>query len=218
MEQTNSSVWVVGDIHGCFATLETLIAKIKPYRLYTLGDHINRGSDSKRVLDYFIYSKHTRCVAGNHEDMLLKAYDSGDASSQVYKQWLARGGDATLKSFGIPTLFDMPKVYISWMRELPVIRKYDRYIISHAGADMNKGNPFNRSPRMRNLLLYRRNVPEPVAGRSSIVHGHTVMDHDSIIASLATRKISLDGGCVYGGRLYAFNLHTKQLEFSDYCG
>ncbi len=75
--------WVIPDIHGCVKTLRSLIEDmIKPSKhdwLYFLGDYIDRGPDSKGVIDYLMYLQqedyNIRTLMGNHEDYLLKAYD-----------------------------------------------------------------------------------------------------------------------------------------------
>ena len=91
----------IGDIHGCLTALETLIASVPitdADSLVTLGDYIDRGPDSKGVLDWLIARQRAgRLVPlrGNHELMLLAARESYGC----LKEWLEFGGRETLLSF-----------------------------------------------------------------------------------------------------------------------
>jgi serine/threonine protein phosphatase 1 len=92
----------MGDIHGCAAALAALVEAVRPGpddSLVTLGDYIDRGPDSRGVLDQLI-ALTVRCrlvpLLGNHEELLLAA--RSDAWSLEF--WLACGGRATLASYG----------------------------------------------------------------------------------------------------------------------
>src|SRR5437868_5738931 len=93
-ELTTLRYLAVGDIHGCFKALATLAAFV-PFQsedtVITLGDYVNRGPDSCAVLDWLIaYQKQGNLVAlrGNHEIMMLRAREGGDA----FERWLEYGG------------------------------------------------------------------------------------------------------------------------------
>lgn len=100
---------IFGDIHGCDIALETILehaAVTADDTMVFLGDAVDRGPDSRRVLDLIVKLQHV-CrvvfVLGNHEEMLLDVLDGGDA-----RRWLRHGGSATLKSYG-GTLAQFPK-------------------------------------------------------------------------------------------------------------
>lgn len=91
----------IGDIHGCFKALTTL-AEYVPFQpddvVVTLGDYVNRGPDSRAVLDWLIAFGRRRNLVplrGNHEIMMLQARESKEA----LQCWLECGGDATLTSY-----------------------------------------------------------------------------------------------------------------------
>src|SRR6476646_6469852 len=92
----------IGDIHGCSAALDALLAaiRLRPEDvIVTLGDYINRGPDSRGVLDRLIDLGH-RCrlisILGNHDQMLL---DVRTGKYPIF--WLFDiGGTATLDSYG----------------------------------------------------------------------------------------------------------------------
>ncbi|HZV06316.1 MAG TPA: metallophosphoesterase family protein [Gemmataceae bacterium] len=91
----------IGDIHGCLTAFNTLLDAVAPEpddQIITLGDYIDRGPDSRGVLDRLI-DLHAggRVVAlrGNHDIMMLEARNGHDLG------WLAVGGKETLLSYGI---------------------------------------------------------------------------------------------------------------------
>ena len=88
---------MIPDIHGCYITLRYVVDTIlKPDRkdgIFFLGDFINKGPDSKKVLDYVMKLKkqgldiHT--IMGNHEKLLLNAINNPDR----YDEFINKGGD-----------------------------------------------------------------------------------------------------------------------------
>ena len=75
--------WVVPDIHGHIKTLRALIEERielqKSDSIYFLGDYIDRGPDSKGVIDYIMslqsFGYDVHCIRGNHEDYCLRAWE-----------------------------------------------------------------------------------------------------------------------------------------------
>lgn len=94
----------IGDIHGCSTALIGLLAAIDPEpddTIVTLGDYIDRGIDSRGVLDRLLeLSRRSRLVSllGNHEEMLLDALQE----QAGYDFWINCGGIATLDSYDPP--------------------------------------------------------------------------------------------------------------------
>ena len=86
----------IGDIHGCLTALDALLARVAPRpedRLITLGDYVDRGPDSRGVLERLIpLFDHGRLVPlrGNHDEMMVDAHRGGDP-----RLWLACGGQET---------------------------------------------------------------------------------------------------------------------------
>ena len=100
----------VGDIHGCFRALDALatFAAFTPDdRVITLGDYVDRGPDSRRVIEWLVdRNENGRLVPlrGNHELMMLAARQS----DRHHDEWLACGGDAVLSSYCTDRLDDIP--------------------------------------------------------------------------------------------------------------
>lgn len=81
---------IIGDVHGCYNTLMKLIEQFpKDQQICFVGDLIDRGPNSKQVLDFVLDGRYD-CVIGNHEEMML--WD--------YQMWISNGGLATLQSIG----------------------------------------------------------------------------------------------------------------------
>lgn len=91
----------IGDIHGCLRALDALLEQVNPQRddlVVTLGDYVDRGPDSKGVLDRLLALRPCcRFVAlkGNHDLMML----AGQEDLEHFSEWLASGGKQTLESY-----------------------------------------------------------------------------------------------------------------------
>src|SRR5262245_39166841 len=104
----------IGDVHGCLTALDTLLGFVQPGRddqLVFLGDYVDRGPDSKGVVNRLIELQHTGqavFLRGNHEIMMLGARNGRDD----FRFWLACGGAEALESYARPnniaTLDDIP--------------------------------------------------------------------------------------------------------------
>ena len=98
--------YAVGDLHGCFDLLETLLSRIDPnhdQQIVFLGDYVDRGPDTARVLALLFELTQTRvgqvvCLKGNHEKMMCEFLDDPLGKGA---RWLRNGGVETLASYGI---------------------------------------------------------------------------------------------------------------------
>ena len=102
--KASGRLFAVGDIHGCVDELAALMRSIAPGRGDTVvfvGDYVDRGPDSKGVLELLIdLAKHCQLVSilGNHDDLMLHARES-DAKFQL---WMKCGGTGALDSYQGP--------------------------------------------------------------------------------------------------------------------
>ncbi|WP_020472575.1 metallophosphoesterase family protein [Zavarzinella formosa] len=113
----------IGDIHGCLTALDTLLGFIQlksDDHLIFLGDYIDRGPDSKGVLDRMIQLRLTGQVVtlrGNHELMMLGANEHRAA----LRSWLYCGGQEALDSYSTfehqATLKDIPSAHWHFLRQ-----------------------------------------------------------------------------------------------------
>ena len=136
-------VLAIGDIHGCLGPLDDLLAWVQPTAddvLITLGDYVDRGPDSRGVIQRLIELKQQRpvvCLRGNHEIMMLAAWQ-GDRSDR--KQWLSVGGVECLGSYGRTsgksgTFDDVPLEHWTFLQtELVDFYESELFIFVHAGV------------------------------------------------------------------------------------
>lgn len=211
--------WAISDIHGCSKTFKLLLERLALQpddQLFLLGDYINKGPRSRKVIKTILKLRDegfkVRCLMGNHEDLLLKALED----PLVLKRFLQIGGKETLKSFEVKTIQEIPTEYINFFRSLEYYIELEDFVLVHAGLNFIEKNPFTD----RYAMLWSRNnaiIPAKIQFRR-IVHGHTPTKLNVIKAALKRVKnytISIDAGCVYRaegmGHLVALNIDTMEL-------
>lgn len=215
-----SRLLAIGDIHGCYHEFERLIEQelqlTKDDKLILLGDYIDRGSQSKEVLDYIILLIEDGFdlipLMGNHEDQLLKAL----VDFQQNVTWNYNGGNTTLLSFGVDEPTKIDAKYIAFIKSLKYYHIENDLIFVHAGLNDNAFNPYNDTYQM----LWSRNSKycNPVLIGKTIIHGHTPISFENCekIVSSNSNVINLDTGCVYKekkgfGKLTALDIHDRIL-------
>lgn len=164
----------VGDIHGCSVALATLLDAIRPTPLDTLvflGDFIDRGPDSRGVIEQVIrLADHCQVVPllGNHEEMLLAALEGKDD----LRYWLKFGGRETLDSYRAGD--DVKKMPAEHIRFIKSCRNYHEtvgHFFVHAYYDPDRPLYEQLWNGLRWLSLPRDPLPH-CSGKIAIV-GHT---------------------------------------------
>ena len=198
--------YAIGDAHGCLDQLQRLIelcerdAGAHRSKFIMLGDYIDRGPDSRGVIEFLINLQKWSpdeiiCLRGNHEDLLLDALQGEDARCN----WLSNGGDATLRSYRATRARDLPPSHTDWIRSLPLFHDDGLRYFVHAGVHPER--PLDQQ-RTRDLLWIR----EPFLSSDKdfgrlIVHGHTPIH--SGVPDQRSNRLNIDTGAVYGGSLTA---------------
>jgi serine/threonine protein phosphatase 1 len=205
----------IGDIHGCAETLQALLTRIAPGSedaLYFLGDYIDRGPDSRGVIDTILDLINrgipVHALRGNHEQLLLDSLHDRSAR----QTWLANGGDTTLRSFGISEAHQLPEEYMNFFDETLPYGVCGDVILAHAGLNFSADDPLQDLYAM----MWTRNPfidMQWLDGRR-LVHGHTPKPLETILAQEGP-VFNLDAGCVYDrpgyGSLVAMNLETGEM-------
>lgn len=180
----------IGDIHGCGDALEKLLKKIKPQEddlIITLGDHLNRGRNTKKVLDILMNLPCNHIpIMGNHEEMLYGALDGSP------KEFLTFGGFFTLMSFGVENAKDIPYEYKKFFKSCVQYHETENFIFTHANYDPNKDFADQTSTLLRWTHLFSK-LPNPHKSGKTVVVGHSVQDDGKIFDSLGY-LICLDTG------------------------
>jgi serine/threonine protein phosphatase 1 len=218
--------FAISDIHGCLKSFQALLEQIKfgkEDELYLLGDYIDRGPDSRGVIDHIwaLQSADYKviCLKGNHEQMMLNALDSADS----HKHWLQHGGLNTLSSFGTNKITNISSKYITWLRHLPHFHKLKHYILVHAGLNFKKEDPMSDTVSMLWIRQWYDCIDRAWLNGRTIIHGHTPIVRASIENMLSQIDelpvLDIDGGCVFREahfqQLVAYDLDRKKLFFQD---
>ena len=214
--------FAISDIHGCLQSFKALLEQLdlqKTDQLYLLGDYIDRGPDSKGVIDYIWHLQEAGyeiyCLQGNHDVMLLRAAKSFTDNIS----WMQHGGEATLKSFGVERATDIPRKYLSFLERLPQVFEIDNYILVHAGLNFRIPDPLEDAVSMLWIRDWYQAINYNWLGERYIIHGHTPMlrkDIETMHADFkAKRVLDIDGGCFFDipgmGFLSALELGTHRI-------
>ncbi|WP_172331474.1 metallophosphoesterase [Mangrovicoccus sp. HB161399] len=224
--------YAIGDIHGCDRLLEQLLRQIREDaapdipRVVCVGDYVDRGEDSRAVLERLRRLQAEpdvalTCLAGNHEDMLLHFLDRPEDGAS----WLRNGGLQTLASFGVGlpagmsggALADirdrlaaaMGPDLVAWLQGLPVHWQSGNVAVVHAAADPDLPLGLQR----RDVLLWGHPDfgGQPRADGAWVIHGH-------VICGQVTRAggcISIDTGAYATGCLSAVHVSAEGVRCLD---
>ena len=218
----------MGDVHGRLDALEPLLRSIaedymltkpgEPAMLVFLGDYVDRGPDSKRVVDLVMGMRshaefEVRALKGNHEEALLYFLDDPAFGAQ----WMEHGGGPTLVSYGVqppPTRTDnqawaktadelkraIPKAHHAFYRDLELMVTVGDYAFVHAGV--RPGVPLDQQVERDLLWIRHEFLAEKGPHPKVIVHGHTPNEE----AQLTRWRLGVDTGCYATGLLTAVRL------------
>ena len=165
----------IGDIHGCLAAFEAVWAAVAPRpddTVVLLGDYVDRGPDSRGVLERLI-GLQSVCrlipLLGNHDQMFI---DICNGRADLLEDWLLFGGDATLHSYNTLDTESIPKEHIEFLQDCGLFYDTERHIFLHGSYDATLPL-LEQDP---NVLLWGKLRPEPpglhCSGKTVIV-GHT---------------------------------------------
>jgi len=220
-------IFVFGDIHGCADELRLLFSYLVLYqkldkndRLCFIGDYVDRGLDTKSVIDILIQIQTTfpkaRFLKGNHEAMLLDYLGLEAFPNTFVYLKNSVGGKNTLHSYGVVNIpFDkasgrqclkfFPESHINFLTSLEIYKKTDEYIFVHAGV-----NPLIGDMRMQNpnelIRMRASTIKNPHLFPQTVIHGHEAIKE--VTFNTKTRMINIDTDVVHGGKLTCLELPT----------
>lgn len=208
----------IGDIHGCSKTFRKLITgKLdvrKTDEIICVGDYIDRGPDSKGVVDFILELRQQNfnicTLRGNHEQMLLDS--SKDQAS--FNLWIVNGGNTTLSSFNISGTHELDPEYRDFFEQTKFYVQGEDFIAVHAGLNFETGNPFSDKESM--LWIRDSIVDHSFLNGKILIHGHTPREADFIMSQQFEGPLNIDGGCVYKGydgmgNLFALDFCNKKM-------
>lgn len=200
------NIYVVGDVHGCFHTLQNLIGRLpEDAELIFVGDLCDKGNFSRDVIDFVIQNGYD-CVKGNHEH-LMETYLEDAIFHDKHSPWSSDkryGGILTLQSYQ----YDHDKIlaHLEWIKTLPIYLQVENYFITHGFA-----LPFyehrNDPLYYKEYLLNRYEEGMEISNNEVInIFGHCVFEE----VATGENFYGIDTGCSYGKKLTAIQLGTMQ--------
>ena len=224
-------IYAIGDVHGRYDLLRDLLDKIETHttslgaprslKIILLGDLIDRGPDSARVLRFLSgvqqRTKKLIVLMGNHEEMLLRVLDG---YISVQWPWLNQGGRETLESLGVPIPAGdgspsllaarlrerLPDPLIRWLRALPLMARSGDYLFCHAG--IRPGISIQRQAKADLLWIRDEFLTMKEWQGVVVVHGHS----QSAEVEIHPNRIGVDTGAYHSGRLSAIYLEGEKRE------
>jgi serine/threonine protein phosphatase 1 len=227
----NKRTYVIGDIHGRSDLLDKMVEEIErdlqinpvvDGLTVTLGDYVDRGPDSRGVLDRLASNPFpTKYIAlkGNHE-VLFEAFLRDPA---VGSQWRRLGGLETLHSYGVPVAAVMigkgfeeassalrrsvPEEHLRFLGLLKLSVSIGDYFLCHAGV--RPGIPLEHQAA-EDLLWIRDEFLHSRTGFGKVVvHGHTPIESPEVLPT----RINIDTGAFVTGRLTCLVLEGERRRF-----
>ncbi|MCK5570479.1 MAG: serine/threonine protein phosphatase, partial [Spirochaetes bacterium] len=214
-EKNYNRIIVVGDLHGYCVPLIKLLDSIyltEEDLMIFIGDYIDRGPESKSVIDKLIQLKSSYSniifLKGNHEDMMLGSMGH-PASVNDLNTWLYNGGGPTLKSYGMGidkmkelgstrrseeaqklVVSHVPESHIDFFLDLKLYIETENFFFCHGG--INPAGSIEQGRRNALDLLWMRDhiYAENLAWEKTVVCGHTPL-HDVLIRE---KLICIDTG------------------------
>ena len=200
-------IFVIGDIHGCFDKLRTLMRKIpidlKQDKLIFIGDYIDRGPQSFKVLEYLINLKKRFSdiifLKGNHEAMLENYLSGVDRFT-----YLRNGGQKTLDDYLNQTVHTgsspVPQDHMAFFKSLVIYHQTEDYIFVHAG--LRKKIPLEEQKSEDLLWIRNAFISADYDFGKRVIFGHTPFQKPLV----EKNKIGIDTGAVFGNKLSCVRL------------
>jgi serine/threonine protein phosphatase 1 len=232
MGPDGARAYAVGDVHGCVDLLRDLLDKIerdnavrRPATTYLvlLGDLVDRGPDSRGVIDLFVNTppQWARLVyiKGNHDDYFAEVLAG---ASNLVPAWLAYGGQECLESYGLSRGWtlnaspeaieerlrrEVPSAHQLFLQEMTDTFSFGDYLFVHAG--IRPGVPLEKQTA-RDLRLIREGFLDDRTDHGVVVvHGHTIVAEPEVYPN----RIALDTGAYRTGCLTALGLEGTERWF-----
>lgn len=214
-------IYAIGDIHGRLDLLDLLLERIAgddergDAELIFLGDLVDRGDDSRGVVDRLLALRDTRSarfLMGNHEEVFLRALE-GDLKAL---RFLTRiGGRETLLSYGISEeqyrALDYDDLLVLAQKLVPATHRaflasFERwieigdYLFVHAG--LRPGVALADQQQSDLCWIRGEFLDHRESFGKIVVHGHSITDE----VDERPNRIGIDTGAFASGRLTALGL------------
>ncbi len=196
----------IGDIHGCLEPLKLLWQTIQPQpedHIIFVGDYVDRGPDTKGVIDFLISLKekfNITFLSGNHEEKFFLARHGGCEIEAWLTHW---GGKETLESYGENGLDDVPESHWDFLRTCHSYHETDTHIYVHANLEAD--TPLHQ--QLPFTTIHKKfGTPLPHQSGKTMICGHTAQK--SFLPANLGHAICIDTDPGRGGWLSCLNVET----------
>jgi len=228
--------YAVGDIHGRADLLELLLNRLEataevdrapegdPIVIF-LGDYVDRGPDSGKVIDILLSGRpagfERRFLRGNHEQIMQAFMDDPLAT----RAWVLQGGAETMLAYGVTPPSPMaanenewfaaaealraavPQAHVDFLNGLERYVALGDYAFVHAGVDAAR--PLEQQTDEDLYWVRERFIASRRPFSHRVVHGHTPVDKPYI----DERRIAVDTGAYASGTLTAARFVGEDVSF-----
>lgn len=228
-------VYAIGDVHGCYDLLKDLLAEVaadaalravgRRAVVVFLGDYVDRGPQSARVMDALVWLRRRpdleiHLLKGNHEQAMLEFLEAPERGGP----WLGFGGAETLLSYGVvppspdaaPSVYReareallerMPASHLRLLLQLETMVVIGDYAFVHAG--IRPGAALEEQAEDDLLWIRREFLEHPGPFPKVIVHGHTWLSEQP---QFGEHRLGIDTGAYATGVLSAVRLEDGVYE------
>lgn len=230
-------IYVTADIHGYYEAFMQLLRKMnfgKEDYLYILGDTIDKGPESFRVLETIMHEENMELILGNHEEFFLEALKSrvyGKRNFIDMELWCNHGGEKTFEEF-----MQMPEQrqqeIFRYLSTRPLYRIVGDTVLVHGGVLLHRDQYASWEELMqeqdRQTLLWTKEEfltrPFEVNLSGRVIFGHTPTSEIQRVRGerqtpgkvwLDGKRMGIDGGYLYGGTLIAVCLESNELYYIE---
>lgn len=229
--------FVIGDLHGCRDELSKMwehLISIEKFDIFQdtlifIGDYVDRGPDSKGVIDFCLdlkkIIKKIVFLKGNHEDMFMDflglkgqhgnsyLHNGGKLTFESYKKSIDWSGDFRMdgsfsQSFRSKLRTLLPITHIEFLNSLELYHETDKFIYVHAGVDPDYSweNQRDEDLMWQRDYFYQAikvNNNHAKFGNKTFIHGHTPVGPEFDLPY----RINVDGACVFDGFLICLEVN-----------
>ncbi len=232
--------YIISDIHGCYEEYKKLLEKIgfsDDDELFILGDAMDRGKESIKVIMDIMPRPNVTYILGNHDHMMICALENlsveiteesieslTEETMLSYCDWLQEGGSNTARQFMALSRSERADV-LDFLQNASLYELIDRngvlYVLVHAGIsdfDINKEmDEYDAYGFLWERTDYSRNYFE--SDKIKLVTGHTptalIRPDRKPLVFQENGHIALDCGCVFGGNLAAYCIETGETTYVE---
>lgn len=232
-------IYAIGDVHGRRDLLEATLERIRadlarrPHprpRVVCLGDYVDRGPDSRGVIETLIALRDSDLAAdfllGNHDSYVEEYLARPDWYDRTY-HWLhsSMGGAATLASYGVADASEMrplatrdafaaalPPAHRAFLQDCALWRRVGGYVFVHAG--IRPGVALEAQTRDDCIWIREPFLTATEDFGFKVVHGHTIVQRVEHRAN----RIAIDTGAAKGGPLTCLVLEGADVALLEAVG